>query len=388
MVSLALIEDEEKSLNKTSVVQIPEVLNALEEANIVFDFNIPLAAKDNLAIRAMLEVKPIVTGSWADLFAPAYPKAEASKLQQLLGIKTTMVYPVVYHSMTQGVLIFGLGKDETAVSEGERELISGFTDVVGLAVQNARLYTSREETARQLRLANIKLQELDKLKDEFVTLASHELRTPMTAIRGSLATILDGYTGEFSKEAREFLTAAYNENDRLIRLVNNLLNISRIEAGRFSFNITKVDLGKLIEEVTHNLEMAAREKNLFLTYEKVGVMPLVYADEDKIREVLINLIGNAIKFTHTGGITVSQFKKEAMVAVSVKDTGSGIPKEDQDLLFKKFSQIGGSYAKQSGGTGLGLYICKQIIEGLNGQIWLESALGQGSIFYFSLPVAA
>jgi signal transduction histidine kinase len=143
----------------------------------------------------------------------------------------------------------------------------------------------------------------------------------------------------------------------------------------------------MINEVIGNLEMSAKEKNLYLHFDNQGVLPLIYADEDKAREVIINLVGNAIKFTHTGGITLGCEVKDGMLITRVTDTGSGITKEDQDLLFKKFSQVQGNYARQTGGTGLGLYISKQIVEGLKGKIWLESTLGKGSTFYFSLPLA-
>ena len=311
-------------------------------------------------------------------------------------------FSVVVHLRTEGeqvgLLAVGEKLSGDIYLEQDLKLFEILAPEAAIAIQNAKAYeeirrfniTLQEEVDRatsDLKSANEKLQELDKLKDEFVSLASHELRTPMTAIKGSLSTILDGYVGEVSGEAREFLTAAFNENDRLIRLVNNLLNISRIEAGRFTFTTTKVDMDKLNSDVVHNLEMAAKEKGITLTYQKDGPLPPVLADEDKVKEVIINLIGNAIKFTHKGGVTVATVQKDGKIITSVTDTGSGIAKEDQDLLFKKFSQIHGSYAKQTGGTGLGLYISKQIIEGLKGTIWLESTLGKGSTFFFSLPIA-
>jgi signal transduction histidine kinase len=295
-----------------------------------------------------------------------------------------------------GLLALGSKSSGDIYSQQDLNLLDILTPEAAVALQNARAYeeirrfniTLQDEVNRataDLQTANVKLQELDKLKDEFVSLASHELRTPMTAIKGSLSTILEGFAGEVSPQSKEFLTAAYNENDRLIRLINNLLNISRIEAGRFTFTVVKTDMDQLISEVVHNLEMAGNEKNLFLKYEKVEELPPVYADIDKVKEVLVNLVGNAIKFTHKGGITIRAIHKDNQVITSVTDTGSGIAKEDQELLFKKFSQVG-SYTKQGGGTGLGLYISKQIIEGLKGQVWLESTLGTGSTFFFSLPI--
>ncbi len=310
---------------------------------------------------------------------------------------------LVIHLRTEGeqvgLLVLGDKESGDIYSEQDINLMEILAPEAAVAIQNAKAYEEirrfsvilQEEVdkaTKDLQEANQKLQELDKLKDEFVSLASHELRTPMTAIKGSISTILEGYAGEISPQAREFLTSAYNENDRLIRLVNNLLNISRIEAGRFTFNITKIDLNALIIEVVENLQIAAKEKNLYLKYEPVQNLPLVYADSDKVKEVIINLIGNAIKFTHKGGITVKAEVKDGFVQTQVTDTGSGISKEDQHLLFKKFSQPRSGYSKQAGGTGLGLYISKQIIEGQKGRIWLESTLGQGSTFYFTLPTVS
>lgn len=309
---------------------------------------------------------------------------------------------VVVHLRTEGtqvgLLLVGAKQSGDIYSSQDLKVLEILAPEIAVAIQNAKAYeeirrfniTLQDEVnkaTKDLQLANVKLQELDKLKDEFVSLASHELRTPMTAIKGSLSTILDGYAGTISADAKDFLTAAYNENDRLIRLVNNLLNISRIEAGRFNFTVIKVDMNKLIDEVVHNLETYANEKSLYLKYEKTEKEAMVFADEDKVKEVLINLIGNALKFTHHGGVSIKAVKDASMLKISVNDTGSGIAKEDQDLLFKKFSQVPGkNYARQTGGTGLGLYISKQIVEGLKGSVWLESTLEKGSSFFFTLPL--
>ncbi len=296
-----------------------------------------------------------------------------------------------------GFLILGEKQSGDIFSEQDLQLLEILAPEAAVAIENTKAYeeirrfniTLQDEVDKateELQSANIKLQELDKLKDEFVSLASHELRTPMTAIKGSISTILEGYAGEINSQQKDFLTAAYNENDRLIRLVNNLLNISRIEAGRFTFTITKLDLDKLISEIVGNLQMAAAEKQLYLKYQDDNKPTYVFGDEDKVKEIIINLIGNGIKFTHEGGITVSSQIKDNLVVTSVIDTGHGIATEDQEMLFKKFSQVGKSYTKQAGGTGLGLYISKQMVEGMKGKIWLESTLGKGSTFYFSLPV--
>jgi len=395
IIVLILHNPELSILKRISLSQTPEAAQLLATTKIPFpQMDISMNASNNLCVRCFNTQIPTYTEYWPDILTPPFAKEDALYYQRLVGIKTSMVYPVIAKGKTLGVLIFSMTKPVSKVTDEERDLISSFTSVVGIAVQNAKLYSDLENTTKalnianeNLKIANIKLQELDKLKDEFVSLASHELRAPMTVIKGSLSTILDGYAGETSKEAKEFLTAAYSENDRLIRLVNNLLNISRIESGRLKFLVTNVDMSKLMKDVVTNLQMAAKEKSLRLIIDKLDQLPFVLADEDKVREVLINLIGNAIKFTHQGGITVSAKVEKDMLITSVADTGNGIAPEDQELLFKKFSQVSrGTYSRQTGGTGLGLYISKKIIEGLHGQIWLTSTVGKGTTFYFSLPV--
>ena len=395
IIVLGLINEPKQVMERISISQTEEAVKAV--SGLPFPFSqadIPLSAKENYCVKVTEIKSPLVTHYWPDILSPPLTEQEAVMLQKQVGIKTSMVYPLIVQNKSIGMMIFSMVKHEKDVSNQEKDLLLRFTDIVGLAVQNSKLYTALDQktellkqTNDQLQIANNKLQELDKLKDEFVSLASHELRTPMTAIKGSLSTILDGYTGEVNTPTKEFLTAAFNENDRLIRLVNNLLNISRIEAGRITFTITKIDLDKLIKEVVKNLQMSATEKNLTLMYKDDNLPSIIMGDEDKVKEILINLIGNALKFTHQGGVTVSVFEKDNMITTAVSDTGHGIAKEDQDLLFKKFSQVKGSYAKQSGGTGLGLYISKKMIEGMKGNIWLESEVGKGSTFYFSLPKA-
>ena len=378
---ISLVDEEKKVLRFAAVTKSGDIEKAIDlMVKPLKELTIDLDYTENLIVNAIKDNERKITGNLLDIFSPAITQEVADSLDKATKIKTVIIYPLYFGQKALGSLSIGIAKKADDLSRAEKESLEQLINVVVIALERAILH-------EDLQRANDKMQELDKLKDEFVSLASHELRTPMTAIRGSLSTILEGYAGIISKEAQDFLSAAYNENDRLIRLVNNLLNISRIEAGRFRFNPAPMALEAVAADVVNNMQMAAKEKNLTLIYKRSEPLPPVMADDDKVREVLINIIGNAIKFTHKGGVTVASFRKDNMVITSVTDTGSGIAKEDQDLLFKKFSQIQGSYAKQSGGTGLGLYISKQIIEGHNGKVWLESTLGVGSTFYFSLPIA-
>lgn len=322
---------------------------------------------------------------------------ESEVKNQMRELNVGVILPLAIKQEVLGGILLGNKSSGEIYSNEDILFLETFVPQLAIAVQNALSFeeirrfniTLKEEVRKatsELKAANDQLKQLDKLKDEFVSLASHELRTPMTSIKGSLAMILEGYAGNFSLKARKLLTAAFNENDRLIRLVNNLLNSSRIEAGRFTFKVTEVDVHQLIVEVVANLQMAAMEKNVYLKFVGSDQQLMVLADSDKIREVIINFIGNAVKFTTQGGVTLTAETNDKMVVVHVSDTGPGIPESGLKLLFKKFSQVHDK-TTHPGGTGLGLYISKQIVEGLGGKIWVASKVGQGSTFSFSLPAA-
>lgn len=281
-----------------------------------------------------------------------------------------------------------------------------------------------EDLNNQLQKANLHLKELDHLKDDFISVTSHELRTPLTAIRSYLWLALGGKGGPLTEKMKYYLDRSYNSTVRLIKLVNDILNISRIESGRMNFVIEKIDMVKLVEEVIDEVRPRAEELKIKLvvnsqqlavgsrqsvgdgfpapenrkekienryvgTLRAMSVQLFVIGDGDKIKEVLINLIGNALKFTKENGLIQIGFEeKDNEVIIGVKDNGEGIEKEDIPKLFQKFGMIQNSYItnqKAAQGTGLGLFICKSIIEKLGGQIWVSS-LGkdQGSTFSFSL----
>lgn len=327
-----------------------------------------------------------------------FDSLEEGKVKDLLRrMDIVVVAPIQTKNKYIGLFLIGPRESGDVYSDQDLRMVEIISSESAVAIQNALSFeeirkfnvTLQEEIKKatsDLVLANERLKELDKLKDEFVSLASHELRSPMSGIKSSLSTILEGFSGEITKETRDMLTAAYSENDRLIRLVNNLLDTSRIESGKFTLNMSVVNMNAVIEEVIRNMQIAGKDKNIFIKYEKTMDLPDVNADEDKIKEILINLIGNAVKFTSQGGITVKAIVENGYIKVAVTDTGSGIHKEDFELLFQKFSQVNRDASKKIGGTGLGLYISKQIVEGHGGHIWLESEVGKGTTFYFTLPV--
>lgn len=249
---------------------------------------------------------------------------------------------------------------------------------------------SLQGITKEFKNANEKLKEIDKMKSEFVSVASHELRTPMTAIRSYLWMTLQGKGGPLNEKQQYYIQRGYNSADRLIRLTNDLLNISQIESRRITIDFKSVDMIELTQEVIDEVLPRAREMGVIVTMQRPKSLPLVLADTDKIKEVFFNLIGNSLKFTPKGGmITISFFQKEDMVETKITDTGVGINPGDIGKLFQKFGMLPGSYItnQTAMGTGLGLYICRSIIELHEGNIWAASeGKGKGLQIIFSLKI--
>lgn len=230
---------------------------------------------------------------------------------------------------------------------------------------------------------------MEDVKDEFISIVSHELRTPMSTIKGYINMLLAGDAGPVSPKVRDILTEMLLAIEREIRLVNGMLDISRLEAGRMEFNLKQdVDVVEQARLLIQSLVRSASEKKLSLILETpTKPLPNVQADTDKLIQVLINLVGNALKFTKRGSIVVSFEGQGNLVVTCVTDTGPGIPVEKQPHIFEKFSQASTQDSRVSGGSGLGLYISKINIEKMGGKIWLAESRKQGSKFCFSLPAS-
>jgi signal transduction histidine kinase len=245
------------------------------------------------------------------------------------------------------------------------------------------------DRTRDLAFANERLQELDRLKSDFVSNVSHELRTPLTAIKGAVDLVLREVAGPLTEKQVHYLTRVRSNTQHLAGLINDLLDLSKIESGRIEMKSSRVSLGGLLHEVVETLLPVAAEKVITLDANISEPSILVWADRDKINQILMNLIGNAIKFTsEQGRVTVSASKNgQESVQVSVSNTGPGIPPEEKEKIFDKFYQIAEVGGTKPKGTGLGLAICKALVELHGGRTWVESELQRGSTFYFTLPAA-
>jgi len=247
--------------------------------------------------------------------------------------------------------------------------------------------TERKEMLEELKQKNIELEKLDQLKSDFVSIVSHELRTPLSITKEGINLVLDGVTGSINPKQNKILTTSKNNIDRLARIINSLLDISKIESGRIELNKKNVNLEVLIKNVVSAFESQAKEKGLELKVDlPQDQEPNLFIDEDRIIQVFTNLIGNAIKFTEKGSVSISLVQKKNELEFIISDTGIGIAADDLPNVFSKFLQFGRS-AGGSGekGTGLGLSIARSLIELHRGQIRVESELAKGTKFIFSLP---
>ena len=320
-------------------------------------------------------------------------------INDLEKLETALAVPLLVKKKLVGLFLLGAKKSGDMFTNEDIKTLEAIGSQAAIAVENARLYeemkdfskTLQKEVNRQtknLREANIRLEQLDKAKSEFISLASHQLRTPLSIIKGYISMFLEGAWGETTKKQKEHLEKVYTSNERLIKLVEDLLTVSRIESGRLEFDFQLLDLANLTESIIKDFSQIAAKKELYLKYLKPArLLPKVKADSLKIRQVIQNLIDNALHYTEKGGATIQLKTEGNRVVFSIEDTGIGISSEERVTLFEKFSRGKGVTKMHTEGTGLGLYLAAKLVEAHQGRIWIESeGKGKGSVFYFELPV--
>jgi signal transduction histidine kinase len=259
------------------------------------------------------------------------------------------------------------------------DLMQTFAAQSVLAIQNARLFGEIGEKSRQLELAS-------QHKSQFLANMSHELRTPLNAVLGYAELILDNVYGDVPEKARATLERIQSNGRHLLGLINDVLDLSKIEAGQLTLALADYSIKGVVHNVYSAVESLATAKNLALKVELPKDLPPAHGDERRLSQVLLNLVGNAIKFTETGEVSIKTSTSDATFTVAVHDTGPGIAEKDRGKIFEEFQQADASITKQKGGTGLGLAIAKRIIEMHGGRLWVESELGHGSTFSFTVPI--
>jgi signal transduction histidine kinase len=261
------------------------------------------------------------------------------------------------------------------------QLLTTFADQAVIAIENARLFGEIGQKNRELEIAS-------QHKSQFVANMSHELRTPLAAILGYAELMQEGFYEPLGQKSMDALTRIRSNGKHLLGLISTVLDIAKIESGQFSLNLAEYAIESVVETVRAATESLAETKKLALKTDVAKRLPIGLGDEQRLTQVLLNLVGNAIKFTDAGEVRIVATAGNSHFRVDVVDTGPGIPADQQARIFEQFHQVDNSNTKAKGGTGLGLAIAKQIVEMHGGRIWVESALGQGSTFRMELPVRA
>ncbi|MBI4611448.1 MAG: GAF domain-containing protein [Candidatus Rokubacteria bacterium] len=329
-------------------------------------------------------------------YAKEYRDSPFLAAVQEAGIRSVVAVPLNARGAVIGVLAV-TSRVPNKFNEEDRQLLSALADQAAIAIENAKLYEQVRQYAEELEAkvkartqelqeANLRLEVASRHKSQFLANMSHELRTPLNAILGYTELILDSIYGAVPEKIRDVMVRVDKSGRHLLGLINDVLDLSKIEAGQLTVAPADYSLKDIIQTVVTAVEALAAEKKLALKVSIAPDLPRGRGDERRITQVLLNLVGNAIKFTEAGGVHIEVSLADGAFLVSVADTGPGIAPADQEKIFEEFHQVDSSSTRPKGGTGLGLAIAKRIIEIHGGRIWVESELGKGSTFRFTLPV--
>jgi signal transduction histidine kinase len=326
------------------------------------------------------------------IFERAVARREPEQIEDLAASPSTPAQDIIVHAGFRALLVVPLFARDRVIGalvvrrkapgtfpENIVDLLKTFAAQSVLAIQNAHLFTEIDEKSRQLEIAS-------QHKSQFLANMSHELRTPLNAILGYTELILDNIYGETPEKMREVLDRLQANGKHLLGLINDVLDLSKIEAGQLTLDLADYSLQDVVHTVVVAVESLANGKELALAADVGPNLPIGHGDGRRLAQVLLNLVGNAVKFTDKGEVAIKATAENGSFTVAVRDTGPGIAPSDQGKIFEEFQQADNSATKRKGGTGLGLSIAKRIIGMHGGYIWVESDVGKGSTFAFTIPV--
>ena len=334
------------------------------------------------------------------IIADDLPPEKHSELKSLMRSNQVAVIVRLAQNMRSneeglGYLVLGDKKSGNPYTRSDAAVLETVANELIIAVQNAlhfeeiqnfnaTLQQKVEDATRQLKRTNAKLEALDETKDDFISMASHQLRTPLTSVKGYLSMVLEGDAGSLNETQRKMLSQAFISSQRMVFLIADLLNVSRLKTGKFVIDWSPVNLSTMIEEEMSQLVDTAESREIKLSYKKPANFPVLNMDETKIRQVIMNFMDNAIYYTPPGGtIVVSLEEKPAAIELRVTDNGIGVPVSEQHHLFTKFYRARNAQKARPDGTGLGLFMAKKVITAQGGAIIFESKEGKGSTFGFT-----
>jgi signal transduction histidine kinase len=306
------------------------------------------------------------------------PHTATTDIMLKAGFRARLIVPLVGAQGAVGALVVRR-RVPGEFPKSTIELLQTFAAQSVLAIENANLFHELEKKSVELQLAS-------RHKSQFLANMSHELRTPLNAILGYTELIVDKIYGEIPPKALTTLERVQANGKHLLGLINDVLDLSKIEAGQINLTLTDYSVKDIVYNVYSAVESLANNKKISLKVDIAPELPQAHGDERRLTQVLFNLVGNAIKFTDDGEVAIKASSSNGSVTVAVHDTGPGISAADQEKIFEEFQQADSSTTKEKGGTGLGLAIAKRIVEMHGGRLWVESQLGQGATFSFMVPV--
>lgn len=332
----------------------------------------------------LIEIARFETDTFAMLFSS--DSLNLKNWLESIGTKSLYVIKLQAQSRLSGLMLIGLSESINDVKLEQLEQLGRVGEAAGIALDNKLLTEKYQHVLKKLQQSNDKLKALDEAKDEFVSMASHQLRTPLTSIKGYISMVLEGDAGEVNPTQKQMLGQALFSSQRMVYLISDLLNVSRLKTGKFIIEPKPVYLPDLVESEMLQLHDGAQAKNITLSFLKPKKFPIMNLDDMKLRQVVMNFTDNAIYYTPNGGkITVTLKDKKDSVEFTVKDTGIGVPKEERHKLFAKFYRAENARKARPDGTGLGLFMAKKVIVAQGGTVLFDSKEGKGSTFGFAFP---
>jgi signal transduction histidine kinase len=328
-----------------------------------------LSGEEGLLVKEEIKLNPRI--------AKYFETAEG----ELEGIKASLIVPLKIENKLNGILLLGEKLSGEIFDSQELDVLSLLANQAAISLENARLYEG-------LSTSNVRLMEASRLKSQFLANMSHELRTPLNSIIGFSKVLLNRLDGDLTERQEAYVKSVHNSSRHLLELINGILDFSRIEAGKFEMRPERINLYDVVEECIESSLPLVRDKRVKLERDVPIDLPEIYADRTRVKQVLLNLVSNAIKFTTAGRVLVQVRREAEALHLSVADTGIGISPADLARLFEPFQRLDNPLAQQADGTGLGLAISKKFVELHRGRIWAESRESQGSTFHFTLPLSA
>ncbi|MGR3320008.1 MAG: ATP-binding protein, partial [Candidatus Anammoxibacter sp.] len=339
--------------------------------------------------------KPIIVNDTND------SKFSTDRIFSKEGIRSRLGYPIIYKGDVIGSINLG-SKKANSFTEEHYDILKQIASELAVSVENTSLYTELKESNEKLLATNDELETANRLKSEFMANMSHELRTPLNSVLSISTILLDRMDGDLTDEQEKQVNMIESNGKNLLKLINNLLDLEKIKSGQIEILRNYFDIKKVISRVKSTIEPLFAESQVRLDVQIAENIPSLFSDSDKVRQILLNLLGNAVKFTKKGGkvslrcslVKISGTEKDAIdgldtsqnILFSIGDTGIGIPEKELENIFDEFRQVDGSTHRRYGGTGLGLSITKRLVELLKGKISVESEPGKGSTFAFTLPI--